>query len=50
MQLVLQQQGAQLFDDGVQLVLALMSLSFWELTQVLICRCQPLMKSVSRAP
>ena len=37
-QLVLQQQGAQLFDDGVQL------------TQVLICRCRPLMKSVSRAP
>ena len=28
---------------------ALMSLSFWELTQVLICRCRPLMKSVSRA-
>ena len=25
-----------------------MSLSFWELTQVLICRCRPLMKSVSR--
>ena len=65
-QLVLWQQGAQLFDDGVQLVLvaqppaaeklhvhphaALMSLSFWERTQVLICMCLPRMKSVSRAP
>ena len=29
---------------------ALMSLNFWELTQVLICVCRPWMKSVSRAP
>ena len=51
-QLVLRQQGAQLFDDGVQLVLVAQppAVSFWELTQVLICRCRPLMKSVSRAP
>ena len=60
-QLVLQQQGAQLFDDGVQLMLVAQPpaaekllidprLSFWELTQVLICRRRPLMKSVSRAP
>ena len=39
--------NAQRLNDGVQLVLALMSLSF---TQVLICMCRPRMKSVSRAP
>ena len=63
---LLWQQGAQLLNNGVQLVLvaqppaaeklhghphgALMSRSFCELTQVLICMCRPLMKRVSRAP
>ena len=62
-QLLLWQQGAQLLNNGVQLrslqqqrncmftrTAALMSLSFCELTQVLICVCRPLMKRVSRAP
>ena len=54
-QLLLWQQGAQLLNNGVQNCMftrtaALMSRSFCELTQVLICTCRPLMKRVSRAP
>ena len=63
LQLVLRQQGAQLVDDGAQLVLVAQPPAAEklhahphgcadepQLTQVLICMCLPLMKTVSRAP
>ena len=64
-ELLLRQQGAQLLQHRLQLQLvpeppdadelhvdadALMSLSFWDETQVLICMWRPRMNSVSKAP